>query len=167
MCLCFLPWPQETSTKGNVLWHGMDSYNLPAVPWGHKSPLAANTAQEMLFVFSGTQRIPAWMKEISWVKRSTSGNTGVIPHIHLQEQCFVSFCIYCSGKREGLIRLSPPGLGGHVHEWVIQTKQVKGSARTWMEDGELVIWGEAEELGFFSSAQKQLRGEMSAVAHES
>lgn len=34
------------------------------------------------------------------------------------------------------------------------------------EDGELVMRVEAAERGYFSSAQQQPRGEMSAVAHE-
>lgn len=129
MCFCLLPWTQEKSPKGRckLLWCGMDSCNLPAGPQGHITRSAANSAQEVLCVLWHMDD-PAWMKEISvWVKRSIRGKMRVILMSHLPSGAIFCGSLYLLlGKMWGVGKitsgLSPPGLAGCVHEWVIQAK---------------------------------------------
>lgn len=82
----------------------------------------------------------------------------------------MDLCVYCLGKCEALVRARLEYL---LQDWSVMSmnesfkpsrcREVPGHGR---EDGELVIRGEAAELGFFRLAQQHLRREMSAVTHE-
>jgi len=110
----------------------MGSCTLPAGPQGHKSPGLQLTLHKRCFVFSGTWTIPARTKEISprdmHVMHVSNLPSGAI---FCGSSCLKLGKVRDVGKTASGISL--PGLVSCVHEWVIQTKQVQGSARTWME----------------------------------
>lgn len=112
--------------------------DLPPGLWDHKSPGLQLILFKICFVLSGIWMIPSWMKETSlWIKRSIRGKIRVIymsnPTLRAVF-CGPSYLLLQKvwGICESASGLPPPGLVGHVREWVIRTKQVQGSARTWM-----------------------------------